>query len=118
MTAAYIIWLLAAIALMFFGGACIFAGNTTAAWRAIGAIFLAAAAGVAVLAGKARQGDPRFQRAAVALSMTFGLLQIAFVLLTGYWALLVTGVALLVAAYLCYRTNVDHWVGAGPDGAK
>jgi hypothetical protein len=62
------------------------------------------------LAGKARQGEVRFQRAAVALSMTCGLLQLAFVIVSHFWVLVVTAVAMLAAAYLWYRDNADNWV--------
>jgi peptidoglycan/LPS O-acetylase OafA/YrhL len=109
-TAAYTLWLLCAIALIFFGAACIFASNATGLSRATGVIFVLGAAGMGALAGKARQREVRFQRAAVALSMTFGLLQLAFVIVSHFWALVVTAIAMLVAAYLWYRDNSDEWV--------
>lgn len=109
-TAAYTLWLLCAIALIFFGAACIFASNATGLSRATGVIFVLGAAAMGALAGKARQREVRFQRAAVALSMTFGLLQLAFIIVSHFWALVVTAIAMLVAAYLWYRDNGDEWV--------
>jgi len=112
MTAAYTLWLLAAVALIFFGAAFVFANNFTNKdnARVFGVVLAIAGAAVGVLAGKARQGDVRFQRAAVALSMVLGLLLIAVVILAPGWGyFLIVGIMLLVAAFLTYRANVDRW---------
>jgi len=112
MTIAYTLWLIAAVGLMTFGAMCIFASNATIYARVLGGIFVVAAAGVGLLAGKARDGEPRWQRAAVALSLTFALFQIVVVILADFqfWYLLLGAIVLLVAGTLVYRTNVDNWV--------
>lgn len=65
-------WLVAAVLLMVGGmiaASVSLPGVDTAVFRGVGVLIAIAGAGMAFLAGRSRGGDPRFRRAAIALSV-------------------------------------------------
>jgi peptidoglycan/LPS O-acetylase OafA/YrhL len=67
-TAAFWCWLVASV-LLIFGGLIAASVNLPAAYLGAGVVTVLAGAGMAFLAGRSRGDDPRFRRAAVALSL-------------------------------------------------
>jgi nucleoside permease NupC len=68
-TAAFWCWLVAAI-LLIVGGLLAASVALPAVFRGVGVVTALAGAGMAFLAGRSRNGDTRFRRAAVALALT------------------------------------------------
>ena len=72
-TAAFWCWLVASI-LLIAGGLLAAAYGLPAVFRGTGVLTALAGAGLAFLAGRSRDGDPRFRRAAITLALTVILL--------------------------------------------
>lgn len=71
-TIGFTFWLVAAVLLMVGGmiaASVSLPGVDTAVFRGVGVLIAIAGAGMAFLAGRSRSGDPRFRRAAIALSV-------------------------------------------------
>lgn len=68
-TAAFWCWVAAAVLLMV-GGMIAASVNLPAVFRGAGVLTVLAGGALAFLAGRVRDGDPRFRRAAVALALT------------------------------------------------
>lgn len=71
-TIGFTFWLVAAVLLMVGGmiaASVSLPGLDTPVFRGVGVLIAVAGAGMAFLAGRSRSGDPRFRRAAIALSV-------------------------------------------------
>lgn len=127
-SAAYWIWIVCAAILVFFGLLAVTtsadaireqlaengkADNADSFLRLLrGSGILSVIVGVAIglLAAPVRSGDDRFRRAIVALSASFGLLQIAGVILgVSPGILLLVPVLLMTAGILVYRQSSNDW---------
>lgn len=131
-SAAYWIWIACAAILVFFGLLAVTASgdaireqladnqhsvgkadNADAFLRLLrgsGAFSLIVGVAVGLLAAPVRSGDDRFRRAMVALSASFGLLQIAGVILgVSPGILLLVPVLLMAAGILVYRPSSNDW---------
>ncbi|HEY5856415.1 MAG TPA: hypothetical protein VIW24_20870 [Aldersonia sp.] len=86
------------------------AGSLTVLVRGWGAISLAVGAAIAFLVRPVRDGDPRFRRTLMVLSVVFGFLQI-FASLVGLVPQLVFPISMLlfVAAVMVYRPAAGDW---------
>jgi peptidoglycan/LPS O-acetylase OafA/YrhL len=104
-------WLGAAILLILGGLLLVFSqGPTPVFFRGAGALWIVSGALLSYLAGRARGGDTRFRRAAVALSMALVLLMALFsVMTTGGLVWLFVLVLVIVAAVLILRPSAQQW---------
>jgi hypothetical protein len=119
-TAAFWCWEVAAV-LLIVGGLMAATVNIPVAYRGAGVITALAGAGVAYAAGRTRNGDSRFRRAAIALSMTVvvltSILGVAAVMLGGAVATLtlLAVLPLVAGAVLITRPSAADWFQTGED---
>ncbi|TSD99559.1 hypothetical protein FOS14_12385 [Skermania sp. ID1734] len=131
MTAAYWVWIVAAVLLVLFGLLALTAsgeairnnlsqsgvgvdkiGALINLLRGNGLICLLVGIAVGLLAGPVRGGDGRIRRALAALSVVFALLEVAAVVTElSPGVLLVVPILLLVAVVLAYRDSASTWFG-------
>ncbi|QCH25526.1 hypothetical protein [Mycobacteroides salmoniphilum] len=91
--------------------------NLVTYFRAWGVLCILLAAGIAFLAGRTRQGDKRYRRALIALSLVSVLGAIAMAS-TGSVGplLLVAALSLVVANVLIIRPTAQNWFDGGEHG--
>lgn len=91
--------------------------NLVTYFRAWGMLCILLAAGIAFLAGRTRQGDKRYRRALIALSLVSVLGAIAMAS-TGSVGplLLVAALSLVVANVLIIRPTAQNWFDGGEHG--
>jgi peptidoglycan/LPS O-acetylase OafA/YrhL len=111
--AAFWTWLAAAV-LLVLGGLLVAASSAhiPVFIRGAGALFAVAGFATGYLAGRTRQGDKRFRRATVALTLALTVLVTLFALSTlGFlWVLII--VLLITAAVLVMRPAATEWFDA------
>lgn len=114
-TAAFWLWLLAAIGLILTGLTLILSPAAIPGFfRGAGALWVFSGLAVGFFAGRTRLGDARFRRAAVALSVALVLLLAVFSLMSRGLLWLVIMILLLVASTLILRPVAASWFD--PDG--
>lgn len=109
MALAYALWLIVAAALVALGLAFVFLAGGSLFDRGFGALLVVLAGALGFLAGKARSGDVRGQRAAVVFSIAFALFQIAAVIIGGPAILLLSAILLMVAGGIAFRARTGAW---------
>ncbi|WP_326548195.1 hypothetical protein QGN32_08825 [Mycolicibacterium sp. ND9-15] len=103
-TAAFWCWIVASVMLLAGGLIAASWEGAPAVFRGAGVISAIAGAGVALLAGRSRGGDPRYRRALIALSLTIvGLISISAVVGIGNVITLLAVFPLLAGAVLVTR---------------
>jgi peptidoglycan/LPS O-acetylase OafA/YrhL len=103
-------WLAAAILLILGGLLLVFSqGPAPVFFRGAGALWIVSGALLSYLAGRARGGDTRFRRAAVALSIALALLLALFSVMTSGLVWLFVLVLVIVAAVLILRPSAQQW---------
>jgi peptidoglycan/LPS O-acetylase OafA/YrhL len=111
---AFWLWLVASIMLVSFGLLqATSRGDIPVFLRGAGVIWILAGAAMGYLAGRTRRGDPRFRRAAVALSLAVVLLLALFSVMTLGWIWLVIMILTMVAAALVMRPSAAAWFDQG-----
>jgi hypothetical protein len=108
--AAFWSWLVAAVLLIL--GGLLIATTTShipAFFRGAGGLFAVAGFATGYLAGRTRQGDKRFRRATVALSLALSVLLTLFALMTMGFIWLVIIVLVVTAATLATRPSAQEW---------
>jgi biotin transporter BioY len=111
-------WLAASV-LLVLGGLLIATstGNIPGLFRGMGGLFAVAGFAMGYLAGRTRQGDKRFRRATVALTLALMILVTLFALSTMGFLWLVIIVLLITAATLAMRPVATEWFDAAePSG--
>lgn len=108
-TAAFWLWLVSAV-LLVAGGLLAASASIAAFYRGAGVIFAVAGLMIGFLAGRARNGDARFRRAVVALSLGV----IVLVGMCGVFGVvhvlaLLAVIPLIVAAMLASRPTASAW---------
>jgi peptidoglycan/LPS O-acetylase OafA/YrhL len=103
------LWLVSAVLSALLGLLMVTHSGVAAFYRGYGVLLILASIAVGMIAGRVQRGDVRLQRAAVALSLVFGLVQIASVFVGAPVLLLITALLLLGAALITYRTHADEW---------
>lgn len=79
-TIAFFLWLVAAILLVLLGLLLVSSRyEVPGVVRGLGAVWIAVGLALGWLAGKARSGDPRYRRAAIALTLTASVLLVLFI---------------------------------------
>ncbi|BBY59187.1 hypothetical protein [Mycolicibacterium sarraceniae] len=103
-------WLSAAILLLLGGLLTLFShGPVPVFFRGAGVLWIVSGALLSYLAGRARSGDTRFRRAAVALSIALAVLLALFSVMTRGLVWLVVLVLVTVAAVLVIRPSAQEW---------
>lgn len=109
-TAAFWCWVATAAFLVAFGLLMAFSTDDLPAFfRGAGVLFAVAGLTLSYLAGRARVGDTRFRRAAVALALTLVVLLALFALSSGGLIWLVTMILAMVGAVLIMRPTAQDW---------
>jgi hypothetical protein len=108
--AAFWTWLAAAV-LLVLGGLLIATSSAhiPAFFRGAGALFAVTGFALGFLAGRTRQGDKRFRRAAVAMTWALAVLVTLFALMTMGFIWLVIIVLLIAAAAMALRPAASQW---------
>lgn len=99
-TIGFTFWLVAAVLLMVGGmiaASVSLPGVDTAVFRGVGVLIAIAGAGMAFLAGRSRSGDPRFRRAAIALSVAIVVIVALTARIGVVHILTLIGIVLLIA---------------------
>lgn len=109
-TAAFWLWLLAAILLILTGLTLVLSESSIPGFfRGAGALWVFSGIGLGFLAGRTRLGDARFRRAVVALSVALVLLLAVFSLMSRGVVWLVIMILLMVASALVMRPVAASW---------
>jgi hypothetical protein len=109
-TAAFWCWLVASVLLVAFGMlVALSPDNLPVLFRGAGAIFAASGLGLGYLAGRARLGEARFRRAAVALALAIVAMLALFVFMSRGPVWLVVMIVTLVGAILMMRPAAQDW---------
>jgi hypothetical protein len=110
-TAAFWCWLIASI-LLIVGGLLAASVSIPAVFRGAGVVTALAGAGMAFLAGRSRNGDTRFRRAALALALTIVVL-VALCAVFGvvHVLTLIAVIPLIAGTVLMTRPAASSWVG-------
>ncbi|MDT5014496.1 MAG: hypothetical protein QOD39_656, partial [Mycobacterium sp.] len=109
-TAAFWCWVVASVLLVTFGLLVVFSrGDLPMLFRGAGALFALSGLGLGYLAGRARLGQSRFRRAAVALSLAVVVLLSIFALMSHGLAWLLVMILAMVGAVLMMRPTAQHW---------
>ncbi|OHU79681.1 MULTISPECIES: hypothetical protein [Mycobacteriaceae] len=91
--------------------------NLVTYFRAWGVLCIVLAAGIAFLAGRTRQGDKRYRRALIALSLVSVLGAIAMASSGSVGPLLlIAALSLIVANVLIIRPTAQNWFDGGEHG--
>ena len=109
-TAGFWCWAAAAVLLVAFGLLLAFSADSLPAlFRGMGVLFAAAGLGLGFLAGRARLGDERFRRAAIALALAIVVVLALFALYSRgpIWLLLM--ILTMVGAVLMMRPPALEW---------
>ena len=111
--AAFWTWLVAAL-LLALGGLLIATTSTPIPvfYRGAGGLLAVSGFAIGFLAGRTRQGDRRFRRATVALSLALAFLLTLFAVLTMGFIWLVIILLLVGAAMLVMRPTAQQWFDA------
>jgi hypothetical protein len=109
-TAAFWCWLIASI-LLIVGGLLAASVSIPAVFRGAGVVTALAGAGMAFLAGRSRNGDTRFRRAALALALTIVVL-VALCAVFGvvHVLTLIAVIPLIAGTVLMTRPAASSWV--------
>lgn len=103
-------WLAAAILLILGGLLLVFArGQAPVFFRGAGVVWVFSGALLSYLAGRARGGDTRFRRAAVALSIALTLLLAMFAVMTSGLVWLFVLILVVVGAVVILRPSAQQW---------
>ena len=103
-------WLAASILLILGGLLLVFStGPAPVFFRGAGVVWIVSGAVLSYLAGRARGGDTRFRRAAVALSIALTLLLALFSVMSNGLVWLFVLVLVIVAAVLMLRPAAQQW---------
>ncbi|MCX2933230.1 hypothetical protein ORI20_23440 [Mycobacterium sp. CVI_P3] len=103
-------WLAAAILLIMGGLLLVFSqAHVPVVFRGAGVLWILSGALLSFLAGRARNGDTRFRRAAVALSLALTVALALFAVLTSGVVWLFVLVLLMVAGVLVMRPSAQQW---------
>jgi hypothetical protein len=103
------LWVVSAVVTMLLGLLMATRSGVLTFYRGYGVLLIVGSVAVGLLAGRVQRGGVRLQRAAVALSLVFALVQIAAVILGAPALLLFTALLLLAAALITYRAHADEW---------
>lgn len=109
-TAAFWCWVCASVLLVAFG--LLLASSeddVPTLFRGVGVLFALAGLGLGYLAGRARLGDRRFRRAAVALALAVVVLLALFALISRGPIWLLAMVLAMVGAVLIMRPSAHQW---------
>ena len=111
-TIGFVLWALAAVLLIAAGLALALSVAAMGFYRGAGVLSVLAGIGLGFLAGRARLGDARFHRAAVALSLVLVVLLAVFSVLSHglVWRLIM--ILVIVAAALMVRPSARDWFTA------
>lgn len=103
-------WLAAAILLMLGGLLLVFSqGPAPVFFRGAGGLWIVTGALLSYLAGRARGGDTRFRRAAVALSVALAVLLALFAVMTSGLVWLFVLILVTVGAVVIMRPSAQQW---------
>ncbi|MCV7177281.1 hypothetical protein [Mycolicibacterium sphagni] len=103
-------WLAAAILLILGGLLLVFSqDHVPIFFRGAGALWIVSGALLSYLTGRARGGDSRFRRAAVALSVALAVLLALFSVMTNGLVWLLVLVLVIIAAALVLRPSAQQW---------
>jgi peptidoglycan/LPS O-acetylase OafA/YrhL len=109
-TIAFFCWLAAAILLILGGLLLVFSnGQAPVFFRGAGVVWIVTGALLSYLAGRARGGDTRFRRAAVALSIALALLLALFAVMSSGLVWLFVLILVLVGAVVIMRPAAQQW---------
>jgi hypothetical protein len=109
-TVAFWCWLVASVLLVAFGMLLALSPDPLPVlFRGAGALFAAAGLGLGYLAGRARLGQPRFRRAAVALALAIVVLLALFALMSRGPVWLLVMIVTMVGAILMMRPSAQNW---------
>lgn len=115
-TVAFFCWLAGAILLMLGGLLIVFSqAPVPVFFRGAGVLWIVAGALLSYLAGRARSGDTRFRRAAVALSIALAVLLALFSVMTSGLVWLFALVLVIVPAVLVMRPAAQQWYAPESD---
>jgi hypothetical protein len=110
-------WVAAAVVLVLFG-MWLLASTAPIFTRGVGVILAVAGLAVGYLAARTANGDKRFRRAAVALSLALAVLLALLAILNLRPLWLIPMVLLLAGAHAATRTSVDPWFDAVDSGRE
>ena len=108
-TVAFWLWTLAAVLLIAAGLSSLLSEALIGFYRYAGVLWLVAGIGLGFLAGRTRQGDARFRRAGVALSLALVLLLAVFSLMSQGLIWLPIMIVVMAAAVLMMRPSAQDW---------
>jgi hypothetical protein len=109
-TAGFWSWTAAAVMLVAFGLLLAFSPDSLPSlFRGMGALFAASGLGLGFLAGRARLGDARFRRAAIALSLAVVVVLAIFALYSRGPVWLLIMILTMVGAVLMMRPPAQQW---------
>lgn len=107
-TAAYLVWALAAV-LLIANGLFFTLESGITFYRAAGVLWVLAGVGLGFLAGRTRLGDSRFRRAGVAMSLALVVLLAIFAVLSEALGSLLIMILLMIGAVLLMRPSAQGW---------
>jgi hypothetical protein len=108
---AFYAWTAAGIVLVLLGMILV-TSNVPMFFRGVGFILMIVGLAQAYLGSRARGGDKRFRRAAIALALTFSVLLIVLVFIYVRLLWLLPMILLMVGAYGASRPSADEWFDA------
>jgi peptidoglycan/LPS O-acetylase OafA/YrhL len=109
-TAAFWCWVVASVLLVAFGLLLTVSQDDVAAlFRGAGVLFALSGLGLGYLSGRARLGDSRFRRAAVALALAVVVILAVFALMSRGPIWLLIMVMAMVGAVLMMRPSAQEW---------
>src|SRR3954471_6646465 len=111
-TAAFWSWMVAAVLLVTCGLVLVVSAHGLAFYVGFGVIFLLAGVVMVFLTARARLGDKRFIRAAVALSLAAVVLLVGFLAISGALFVALVGVLLMIGAFAATRPSATAWFDA------
>lgn len=118
-TAAFWSWMVSAVLLIACGLVLILGTRGFAFYVALGVLLGLTGVALVFLAARARLGDKRFVRAAVALSMAAVVLLTIFLALSGALFVAIIGVLLMAGAVAATRPSATAWFDAvAPSGGR
>lgn len=114
---AFWIWLLSSISLVLLGLLiALTRGNLPTFFRGAGILFVLAGLALGYLAGRVRQRNAGFRRAAVGLALALVVLLALFALMTQGALWLIPMILIMVGALLIMRPSAQEWFG--PEGEQ
>jgi hypothetical protein len=118
-TAGFWCWAAASVGLVAFGLLLALSPDSLPTlFRGMGALFAATGLGLGFLAGRARLGDARFRRAAIALSLAIVVILAIFALYSRGPIWLLMMILTMVGAVLMMRPPAQEWFEQEQEGAE